>query len=61
MRVITNDFAYLYYKRTSERSLFNVTEKIQYERPGPAWPEVLLRDLYLSNHLTDSLAVFFIG
>ena len=27
---------------------------------GPARPETLLRDSYLSNHLTDSLAVFFL-
>ena len=38
----------------SERSLFNITEKSQYERPGPgrpdpARPEMLLRGLYLSN------------
>ena len=30
-------------------------------RPHPSRPETLLRGLYLSNHLTDSLAVFFIG
>ena len=47
--------------RTSERSLFNKMEKSQYERPGPARPETHLRGSYLSNHLTDSLAVFFIG
>ena len=34
----------------SERSLFNITEKSQYERSGPTRPETLLRGLYLSNH-----------
>ena len=43
-----------YHERASAgRSLFNITEKYQYERPGPARPETLLRSLYLSNHLTD--------
>ena len=41
--------------------LYNMTEKAQYERPGPARPETLLRGVYLSNHLTDSLAVFLYG
>ena len=54
-----------YYERASaasERSLFNITENfsMRHERPGPARPETLLRGLYLSNHLADSLAVFFI-
>ena len=62
----------IYYERASalgERSLFNITEKSQYERPGPARPvparpgparpETLLGGSYISNHLTDSLAVIF--
>ena len=50
-----------YYERASaasERSLFNITEKFQYERPGPARPgparpETLFRGSYLSNRWAD--------
>ena len=45
----------------SEFSLFNIMDKSQCERSSPARPETFLRGLYLSSHLTDSLAVFFIG
>ena len=51
-------------QRTSELFTICKTEKSQYERPGPAWPETLLRGLLrgcLSNHSTDSLAVFLYG
>ena len=42
----------IYYERASalsERILFNITEKSQYERPGPARPETLLRGSYLAT------------
>ena len=50
-----------YYERASaasERSLFNITEKSQCERPGPARPgparpETLFRGSYLSNRWAD--------
>ena len=37
----------------SERSLFNLTEKSQYERSGPARPERLLIGSYLSSRWAD--------
>ena len=51
-------------RAASERSLFNITGKnftmSGPARPGPTRPETFFRGLYHSNHLIDSLAVFFI-
>ena len=52
------------YERASiarEAKSFNITQKSQYERPGPALPETLLRGFYLSNRWVDWPAVFFAG
>ena len=46
--------------RATERNVFNITDKSEIS-VWAARPETLLGGLYLSNHLTDSLAVFFIG